>query len=174
MRKRLDMRFANGVVSAAIVAFFLVHATLGTLLGLVGFLSPFTWLVWVGVALIGVHVALSIFTSREQLTDLERPPSPRKKRHLVLKWATGGLLALVAVAHVVAIRLGGMAAVNSTVTGALLTACLAVVLAVHLCVGSKSMLKDLNISRRYKLAFRLVVCAFAAFFAISALVGAIL
>ena len=63
------MRFANGVVSAAIVVFFLAHATLGTLLGLIGFMSPLAWLVWVGVALVGVHVMLSIFTSREQLTD---------------------------------------------------------------------------------------------------------
>ncbi len=168
------MRFANGVVSAAIVVFFLAHATLGTLLGLIGFMSPLAWLVWAGVALVGVHVMLSIFTSREQLTDSERPPSTRKKRHLALKWATGCLLALAAVAHVVAIRLGGAAVVQSTVTGALLTVSLAAVLAVHLCVGSRSLLKDLSISRGYKLAFRIVVCAFAAFFAISALVGAIL
>jgi succinate dehydrogenase hydrophobic anchor subunit len=45
------------------------------------------------------------------------------------------------------------------------------VLAVHLCVGSKSLLKDLEIDRRYKTAFRIVVCVFAAAFALSGIAG---
>ena len=44
-------------------------------------------------------------------------------------------------------------------------------LAVHLCVGSKSLLKDLEINRRYKMAFRAVVCAFAVAFAVVMLVS---
>lgn len=171
MRKRSKARFANGVVSAAIVVFFLAHATLGSLSALVGLTSPFTFLVWVGVCAIGVHIVISVFTSREQLNDPERPPSPRKKRHLALKWATGGLLAAVAAAHIVTMRLYGAEAMQSSATGTVLIVALAIVLAVHLCVGSKSLLRDLGIESRYKTAFRVVVIVFAMFFAIAAITG---
>lgn len=173
MRKESKARIVNGVISAAIVVFFLVHASLGSLSALVGFTSPFAVAVWLGVALVGAHVIMSIVTSREQLTDPERPPSARKKRHLALKWATGGLLAAVAVAHIVTTRLYGAQAMQSSLSGALLIVALAIVLAVHLCVGSKSLLKDLGIDRRFKTAFRVVVCIFAAFFAIAAIVGVV-
>ena len=122
----------NGVVSAAITAIFLAHSVLGGLAAITGFISPLAWLVWVGVGLICVHVVASIVTSREQLSDVERPPSSRKKRHLALKWATGGLLAAVALAHVVLPKSSELA------TACILALC--VVLAVHLCVGSKSLL----------------------------------
>ena len=174
MSKGSKIRFANGVVSAAIVVFFLVHATLGSVSALTGFRSPFAWFVWVGVALVAAHVVISVFTSREQLTDVERPPSARKKRHLALKWATGGLLLAAAAVHVVVMRTWGAAAAQSTATGAVLTIVLATVLAIHLCVGSKSVLKDLGIDRRYMTPFRVVVCAFAVLFAVSAIAAVVL
>lgn len=173
-KKSSKSRTANGVVSAAIVVIFLGHAVLGSLSALFGITSPFTWLIWIGVGLIGVHVAASIVTSREQLNDPERPPSTRKKRHLALKWATGGLLLVAAAVHVVSIRAWGVDAVQSSASGAVLIVVLASILAVHLNVGSKSLLKDLGIDRRYQLAFRIVVCALAAFFAIAAIVGVVL
>ena len=116
-----------------------------------GLLSALSWVVWIGVGLIAVHVAMSVLTSCEQLTDHERPPSSRKKRHLALKWATGGVLAAVAIAHIVLPK--------SDYTAALLMAAIAVALAVHLCVGAKSLLKDIGVDRRYRMAFRIVVCA---------------
>ena len=131
----------------------------------------------VGVAVLlvsAVKALISVFTSREQLTDVERPPSARKKRHLALKWATGGLLLAAAAVHVVVMRTWGAAAAQSTATGAVLTIVLATVLAIHLCVGSKSVLKDLGIDRRYMTPFRVVVCAFAVLFAVSAIAAVIL
>jgi hypothetical protein len=109
-----------------IVVFFLVHAALGSLSGLFGLKSPLAWLVWVGVALIAAHIVVSVVTSREQLSDVEHPPSVRKKRHLVLKWATGGLLAAAAIAHIATMWTWGAEAVQSAASGAALTAAIKV------------------------------------------------
>lgn len=163
MRKGSNIRRFNGIVSAIIAAFFLVHAILGSLSVITGFISPFTGLVWVGVALVAVHVVASIVTSKEQLGDTDYPPSPRKKRHLALKWATGLLLAAAAVAHVVLPK-------SAFVSTAVIVA-VSIVLAVHLCVGSKSLLKDLGLDTRGKTAFRIVVCALAAACAVIVMVG---
>lgn len=154
MRGESKARLVNGVVSAAIVLLFLAHALMGGASFIWGFSSPLSVLVWVGVALAAVHVVLSVVTSREQLNDAERPPSPRKKRHLALKWATGLLLAGAAAAHV--------ALPKGPVLGVVLIAVVAVALAVHVCVGSKSLLKDIGVDRRFKTAFRIVVCAVSA------------
>ena len=102
--------------------------------------------------LVGVHVVVSIVTSREQLVDTERPPSKRKKRHLALKWATGILLAIAVIAHIV-LPHDGMLALFAI--GAV-----CITFAIHLCVGARSLLKDLGFDRRYKTAFRVAVCAF--------------
>ncbi len=172
--KTSKARLANGVISSAIVVFFLIHGVLGSLSGLIGLKSPFTWFVWVGVALVGMHVVISIVTSREQLADVERPPSARKKRHLALKWATGGLLLATAAAHIVTMRLWGAAAMQSSISGVVLTCVLAAMLAVHLCVGAKSLLTDLGIDRKFMTVFRAVVCVLAVFIAISAVMAVVL
>ena len=174
MRGSSRERVINGVVSALIVVFFLVHGTLGAASTFTGFVSPFAWLVWVGVALVGVHVIMSIVTSRQQLSDKEHPPSPRKVRHLVLKWCTGGLLAIIAGTHIVLVRMVGVQAMQTQVSGVLVIVVLAIVLAVHLCVGSKSLLKDLGIDRRYKTVFRVVVCVIAAAIAVAAIAGVVI
>ena len=168
MRGGSRERFVNGVVSALIVCFFLVHGTLGAISVLTGFTSPLACLVWVGVALVAVHVVLCVVTSRQQLTDEERPPSARKVRHLALKWATGALLALAVGLH---IAFTGEGAVESRSAGLLAIVVVAAALAVHLCVGSKSLLKDIGVDRRYKTAFRIVAIAFAVVFASSALLA---
>jgi len=162
-------RYANGVVSALIVCFFLAHGTLGAVSLFTGNVSPLAWLVWVGVGLVAVHVALSALTSKQQLSDEEHPPSRRKVRHLALKWATGGLLAVAATAHVVIMRMGGDSAFPR-VASVVVIVVVALALAVHLCVGAKSLLKDINVDRRHKMAFRVVVIAFCVAFALSALV----
>ena len=162
VRSSKTRRF-NGAVSAVITVFFLVHAALGSLSVMMGFISPLAGLVWVGVVLIIVHIVASIITSWEQLGDIEYPPSPRKKRHLALKWVTGGLLAAAAIAHIV---VPGSVAASTAVIVAV-----CIVLAVHLCVGSKSLLKDLGLDTQGKTAFRIVVCAFAAACAAIVMVG---
>lgn len=162
MNARSKARFANGIVSAVLVVFFLVHGLLGCAVILFGYSSPFAWAVWAGMALVGVHVVASIVTSREQLSDKERPPSPRKKRHLALKWATGAGLAVCVAAHVL---------LKDAFSARAATVAVAAMLAVHLCVGSKSLLADLNIDRRFQTAFRVVACAFAVVFVVAVLVG---
>lgn len=164
MRKRVTARFVNGVIAALITVFFLAHGTMGSLSAVTGIANHFPWLVWAAVALVGVHVIASAVTSHQQLTDAERPPSPRKKRHLALKWATGSVLAVAACAHILLPRNG--------VSAALVIVAVSVALAVHLCVGSKSLLKDLGIGTRYKTVFRVVVCLFATLFVI-AMIGVI-
>ena len=165
MRREVNARFANGVVSAALTIFFLAHGILGAAALVFGFFGSFAWVVWVGVPLIAVHVVFSIVTSRNQLNDKTRPPSARKKRHLALKWATGMLLAACATAHVIC---------KDAVSGRIAIIALTVTLTVHLCVGAKSLLKDLDIDRKFKMAFRLVVCVFAAVFAVAVILSAFL
>lgn len=171
-RQSSRARRVNGVVSAAIVVFFCIHGAMGCIALLTGFTSPLAVIVWFGVALVGVHVIMSVVTSYQQLTDTVRPPSPQKRRHLMWKWLTGGLLLVCAGAHIAASWVLGPHASQTTVTGALLTAAVAVVLATHLCFGAKSLLKDLGLDRRYRTAFRVVVIVIAAVFAIVALARA--
>ncbi|MBQ9068125.1 MAG: hypothetical protein IJ131_03550 [Eggerthellaceae bacterium] len=169
MRKRITTRGANGVVSAAIVCFFLAHGLLGSLQGFFAVPSPATWIVWAGMVLVGIHVVLCIATSFEQLTDTVRPPSVQKKRHLALKWATGIALAAVVGVHIGRIRtLGPIAALHSA-EGAAWTIALAALLASHIWTGSKSLLKDLGIDRSWRNAVRAGACAFAAVFSLFAL-----
>lgn len=171
MATRSRTRLANGVVSAGIVAFFIVHASIGSIVGLVPFQSSFVWAVWIGVACMAVHIALCVATSIQQLTDTVRPPSINKKRHLALKWATGALLLVCAAMHVVVVRTAGVGDMISSVTGVVVIVALAVALATHICVGSKSLLKDLNVDRSFRPAVRGSACVFAAFFVLAALIG---
>lgn len=161
MRKRSTARVVNGVVSAVIAAVFLAHALMGALSLAFGFSNSFAWLIWVGVALVGVHVVLSVVTSREQLSNVDRPPSPRKKRHLALKWGSGLALAVLAGLHV-ATRLfpdtvTDAAALMETAVLVLLSAALAA----HVCIGCRSLLKDLSLNRDWKWPLRtaVLVCA---------------
>lgn len=169
MRQRLTARLVNGIISAVIVAFFVVHAALGSVGALAGYTSPLKGLVWCGIALVVAHVVVSVVTSIQQLADADRPPSTRKKRHLALKWATGALLAVAVVVHVAAMRSYGSVSLQTTASGVVLTLVLCIVLGIHVCVGSKSLLKDLNIDRRYKGAFRMAVCVVLAVVAIAAM-----
>ena len=171
MGKDSRARKVNGVVSAALTLFFLAHATIGGISLLTGFASPFAVLVWVGVGLVAVHVVASVVTSREQLGDVERPPSARKKRHLALKWATGIALLATAAFHIVSMRMP-VATAPSLALDLVAIVVVAVALAAHLWVGSKSLLKDLGLNTRHQPAFRAAVCLFAVFFVVSAIMGA--
>lgn len=171
MAKQSRTRLANGVVSAGIVVFFIVHASIGSIVGLIPFQSGLAWAVWIGVACAAIHVALCVATSIQQLTDTVRPPSLNKKRHLALKWVTGALLLACAAVHVVAVRTVGAGDMIASASGVAVIAALAIALAAHVCVGSKSLLKDLNIDRSFRPAVRGTACAFAALFVLAALVG---
>lgn len=161
MRNSSRARLVNGVISVCIVVLFLVHGVLGGASALFGFSGSFSWVVWIGVAAIVAHVATSVVTSRQQLGDPERPPSSRKKRHLALKWATGGLLAVVAAVHVGSSLMLGPENVLASTSGMVLAAVLACVLALHICVGAKSLVTDLGLSRTLIAPFRVVVCLVA-------------
>lgn len=167
-------RFANGIIAAVLVAFFLVHAALGSLSGLTGFKSPLSWVVWVGIALVVVHIAVSVVTSIEQLNDAEHPPSARKKRHLALKWATGALLVVSVIAHIASMRMWGAETVQASATGAALTIVLAIVLSWHICVGIKSMLVDVGMSKALITPLRIAVIALAVAFVVMAIAAIVL
>ena len=169
MSNRPKTRLINGFVSAFIVAFFFAHGTLGSALLTVGIRSSFAYLVWFGVALVFVHVAMSVVTSYQQLTDKVDPPSIRKKRHLALKWITGVVLLAFICIHVGCLRMFGLASTQSMATGALVIILLAITLAAHVCVGAKSLLKDIGASRRYRTLVRIVACAFAVLFSLAAI-----
>ena len=163
MRKPRDIRFVNGILALAAVLFFALHGVLGALSGFLDVPNSFAWLVWGGIGLIVAHVVASIVTSRQQLGDKERPPSPRKKRHLALKWATGIALAAAVVFHIVNMQMAGESLSEAVAgpIGIIGMLALIVFLAVHICVGIKSLLKDIGASRERMNIIRVVVVAVA-------------
>ena len=171
MGNRPTTRFVNGVIALVITVAFLAHAALGGLSPLLRLSSSLAWVVWGAVALAGLHVVASIVTSVLQLSDADRPPSSRKKRHLALKWATGALLAATAVAHVICVQTYGPDAAQVTATGAVAAIVLVAALAAHACVGAKSLLVDLGLNKRYMNAFRIALIAATALVAVLVMVG---
>lgn len=171
VRKRSTARFVNGVISACIVVFFIAHSLLGGLEGIASLASPSPLIVWAGVGVIALHMLASVVTSYQQLTDAEFPPSARKKRHLLLKWATGAALALAAAAHVGCIYTFGPDAVQTSVASKMVVLVLVAVLAVHSWVGAKSLVTDLGLNKGLIGVFRVVVCALSAIAACFALAG---
>lgn len=156
-----DVRWVNGVLSAIIGCFFLAHSLMGGASMAFGFESALKALAWAGVAGICAHVVLCAVTSYQMMTDTVRPPSSKKKRHMALKWATGALLLVTAAVHFTVLGTGSASASGVQASGAALALALLVVLAAHLCIGAKSLLKDLNIDRTYRTAFRAVVVVLA-------------
>ena len=175
MRKPRDIRFVNGILALAAIVLFALHGVLGAISGFVDIPRSFAWLVWVGVGLIAVHVIGSIATSRQQLGDKERPPSLRKKRHLALKWVTGGALVVAAAIHIVHMRTSGgsLQDVLDTPLGLVSMLALIALLAWHICVGVKSLLKDIGASRRRMNAVRALVVVAAAAIGVACLVVAL-
>lgn len=116
--------------------------------------------------MLAVHVPLCVLTSCAMLSDAARPPSARKKRHLLLKWASGGFLLAAAVAHM----LMAEKSARPECDPAFLLATLLVsgILAWHLSVGVKSLLKDLGLDRTYRNGLRLIVCVCCALAAAAA------
>ena len=167
MRKRPTARYVNGILAIVIVAFFAVHGALGAASGFFPLTRTFAWLVWVGIAIVCVHIVASIVTSRQQLTDREHPPSTRKKRHLALKWVTGVVLAAAVIAHIVVMRTTGETLTGAGIGGLVGLIALIALLAAHTCIGVRSLLKDIGADRERKTAARIAVCTVAAAIAIA-------
>lgn len=150
----MNWRKVNGAIAAILCLFFLVHGILG-ILGTDGAVTAeLAFAIWVFFIAALVHGLLSIVTSWQMLHDAERPPSRRKKRHLVLKWVTGLALLLIACIHAL---LPEHAAAWSSVS-----ILVALAFAVHMYVGSKSLTSDLGLPHGMRIAFRLVAIAWAA------------
>lgn len=167
------VRRINAIVALAIACLFTVHMLMGSAKCLVPAMpDSLAFVVWFGVVFFVAHVLLCVATSAFMLTDKKRPPSDKKKRHLLLKWISGGAMLLVAALHVA--RMAGVlpaadvagAAANplASVESLLTMAVLAGILAWHVFVGMKSLIRDLRIdpTRRLRTALRVLVIACAA------------
>ena len=149
LQTRADkLRLFNAVIASFIAVFFLVHSVLGTATFVIDDLTnDVPWLVWGMLGIMGVHVVASVCTTGMMLADTERPPSSRKKRHFLLKWATGVLLALVIVWHLLTAFSPEFLARTAIVTRAPFLLALAA-LAWHVGIATKSLARDLGISKR--------------------------
>ena len=143
------MRKANGILALVIAILFAAHAALGALSQHVDIPHALAPLVWVGVALAVAHIVMCLFTSRSMLTDTVRPPSDKKKRHLALKWVTGAALVAAVVAHII---------IGTETSGKVAVVAVAVFLALHVCTGMKSLLKDLGWPRSLRDPLRVACC----------------
>ena len=161
MKERTTARKINGIVSAIILCLFLLHACLGTLSGFTSLGLGLPLVLYLGMALVLVHVVTCVVTSYEQLTDTVRPPSQKKKQHLVLKWITGVILLGIACFHIVRVNELDLASAIHSPIGTAVTIALIAALTWHAWTGAKSLLKDLNIDRKYRNVVRVLVSAVA-------------
>lgn len=142
------LRLLNALVASAIAVFFLAHSALGTAsLFVEGLVNSMPWLVWAMFGTVAVHVLASAGTTALMLTDTERPPSSRKKRHFVLKWATGAVLAVAIAVHLFCVLCSGSLPAfphQAKVSFLLLLAALAW----HVGIATKSLARDLGIGKR--------------------------
>lgn len=157
------LRLLNALVASAIAVFFFAHSALGTAsLFVEGLTNSLPWLVWVMFGTTGAHVLASVGATALMLTDTERPPSSRKKRHFVLKWATGAVLAAAIAVHLFCVLYPGSLPVfphQTRVSFLLLLAALAW----HVGIATKSLARDLGIGKRTRDIMRTVyvLAAFA-------------
>lgn len=112
------------------------------------FSDGLSWVVWVGVGIIAVHMALSVGTTRQMLCDRSRPPSAKKKAHQLKKWVSGIAVGVIAVAHVL-LDFGSVA-------WAIVALLLDVALATHVCISAKSLAKDLGLGSKSRYAVRVL------------------
>ena len=97
----------------------------------------------------------SVGSTALMLTDTERPPSSRKKRHFVLKWATGAVLAATIAVHLFCILCPGSLPVFPHQTKVAFLLLLAA-LAWHVGIATKSLARDLEIEKRTRDIMRAV------------------
>ena len=142
------LRLVNALVALAIAAFFLAHSTLGTAsLFAEGLTNSVPWLVWIMLGAVAVHMLASVGATVLTLADTERPPSSRKKRHFVLKWATGAVLAAAIAVHLFCILCPSSLPVVPHQIKVFFLLLLAA-LAWHVGIATKSLARDLGIGKR--------------------------
>lgn len=161
MGSQVNWRKVNGAIAGVLCLFFLVHGILGILWTSGAINAELAFVIWAFFIAALVHGLLSIVTSRQMLHDAERPPSRRKKRHLVLKWVTGLALLLIACIH----ALLPEHATAWPYASILVT----LALAMHMYVGGKSLTSDLALPHGMRIAFRLVAIVWAVFVCIGLL-----
>lgn len=158
------VRRVNAVLAAAIAVFFFGHAIMGGLSkgapGLIDHAAPEA-LIWGFAVVAALHIVASVATTYFMFTDTVRPPSTKKRVHQWLKWATGALLAVVALGHALCPD-GDLAP--------FLLATLAVLLW-HTYVGCKSIVRDLRLPRPFKLGLRIASIAVACIVALLVIAG---
>ena len=140
------LRRANGIAAVLLLAVFFAHAIMGAFFCWDMFSDELSWIVWVGVGIIAVHVALSVGTTRQMLCDRSRPPSAKKKAHQLKKWVSGIGIGVIAVAHVF-LDFGSVA-------WAIVALLVDVALATHVCISAKSLAKDLELGSKSRYAVR--------------------
>ena len=150
------LRFVNALVASAIAAFFLAHSTLGVAsLFVEGLVNSVPWLVWIMFGAVAVHALASVGATVLMLADTERPPSSRKKRHFVLKWATGAVLAAAIAVHLFFILCpSSLPVVPHQIKASFLF--LLAALAWHVGIATKSLARDLEIGKRTRDIIRAV------------------
>ena len=163
-RKPTKLRTANGIAAAILCIIFLAHAILGSVkFAVPTFSGRFVWVVWIGVGILVAHVVMSVGTTVSMMTDKERPPSAKKKRHQLMKWLSGVAVLVVAVIHMLTnsgLVTGGAVPALSRATTVLMAA-LICALGWHMFTASKSLLKDLHVPnhKRWRPALRAVLLA---------------
>ena len=159
-RKNRLLRRVGAVVAAALAAFFFIHAALGATSqsGLVP--ENAKWIVWAFSALIIVHICICAGTTWFMYTDQVRPPSKAKKRHQMLKWASGAVLLLLALAHIL----------GAPIDGRIVMLAVLAALVWHCYVGAKSVARDLGLPRGAKVPIRVALILFGVAIAAALLV----
>ena len=150
-RHASTLRRINAVLAALLVVFFFAHAFMGSFTQAFSPRPAPVPLIWCFIGVACAHIVLSFLTTYVMFTDTVRPPSPRKRAHQWLKWASGAALAIVAGIHM---------ATGGTPANALLLVVL-VILTWHACVGCKSLARDLGLGNAAKMALRVAVIAVA-------------
>lgn len=147
----MSIRKINAFVAMLLTIFFITHELLGMLWSYSAVGKTLAFLVWAGAFMALVHVLFCVATSRSMLNDTKRPPSIKKKRHLLLKWATGSAVLVTASFHALQTEMPLLLFFAGMFTAAFL--------AVHVCTGAKSMLKDLRLSAKMRMPFKAAVIA---------------
>ena len=151
------MRGGNAIAAALLAVFFVVHAALGVVSFATGWQGCFAWVIFLGVAVVAVHVGLSVATTVHMFCDKERPASSKKKRHQCLKWATGLVLVCAVVVH-----MAGDPA-HAAQGGAAAVALAAMVW--HAFVGVKSLTRDLRLPKELRTPLRVALVVLGALLA---------
>ncbi|MGN0060628.1 MAG: hypothetical protein ACI362_09125 [Coriobacteriales bacterium] len=147
-------RLVNAGVAALLVVAFLGHALFVSAAGVdAASRAPYP-LLYCLLALVAVHIALSVATTVLMWNDTVRPPSEKKKRHQVLKWVTGTVVLAVLCVHVV--HPAAAPVVTWTASAVLLAA-----FVWHGWTGMKSLARDLRVPGKAKVPLRIALVALA-------------